>query len=138
MREQILANLNQAVSFHKEIKTLHTDSLPEAIINGCDLAIESGIPTAINNLIGHINSVERKELYPQVKSIQEGIEFFSNPDLDKSIDKAINDTTMVGFDGSTTPIPSKRIIEGIAFAINTSVDSLRNPLMLARLTQSQG
>lgn len=125
MREQILNYLNCAVRLYEEINLFHSGKLPQNILDGSKQTIEMEIPKHINNFIEIINIVEGVPTYPKIATIQESIEIFKNPQLDKSIQNAIGSTNIVGIGGNQNNMSAKEILADSQDAVRNSVDLLQ-------------
>lgn len=129
MREQIFSYLNQAVKLYSEISLIHSGKLSPIILDGSKRTIEQDIPKQINNFISTINTVEQAKVYSEIKTIQEGIELFSNPQLETSIQNAIKNTNFL----TSNQKSPKETLEFLQDAVRRSVQLLKDQINIAKL-----
>lgn len=134
MREEILTNLKRAVGYYNEIALIHSAKLPKTILDGTRSTVEKDIPRHLNNFISIINMVEEKKAYPEISNIQTGIQVFSNSELDKSIEKALGNTNVVGI-GGNEDMSAKQILEYSEDAIRDCVQLLQLQIAAAKLSR---
>jgi hypothetical protein len=133
MREQILNYLNRAGELYNEINLLYSGKLPQNILDGSKHTVEMDIPRHLNNFITIINMVEQAQIYPKINTIQEGIDLFNNPQLDKSIQNAIDSANVVGIGGNQTDMPAKEILAYSQDAIRSGVELLHLQISAAKI-----
>lgn len=95
MREEVLDLLIKSRKTFNQIIDELSIALPENILQGSRNSVEVQIPKFANNFIHILNKVEQKKLYSENNNIDEAIEVFSNPDLDVSIEKTIQNTSII-------------------------------------------
>jgi hypothetical protein len=133
MREQILKLLMRAVELYKEITVVYRNRLPQNILDGSKHTIESDIPRHLNTFISVVNMVERVDKYPQIKNIEAAIEVFSISDLDKSIQKSMEDENIVGYGGDQAGMTAKDILEYSKDAVRSGIELLALQIAAAKL-----
>lgn len=136
MREQILNNLIKAKSNFEEIIENYSDILPKIITDGSRDSVSVEIPKFVNNFVFILNATEQKELYPTIKSIEEAIELFKNPDLDNSITKAIENKTITGISANGN-LAAKEILETAKFGIESGTELLSMQLISGKLSKGE-
>lgn len=133
MREKILNYLNNAVVFYNDINLLYGAKLPKNILDGTKNTVESDIPRHVNNIITIINMVEQGQAYPAIKTIQDAVDVFSNPQIENSIQNALSDKNVVGIGGNDTNMTAKEILEYSLDAVRSCVDLLQLQIAAAKL-----
>jgi hypothetical protein len=117
MREQILKTNVLVQVTYKDITEEYGTILPENILMGATASIDSDLPKFVNNFTTVLNSIEQEERYLENNTIDEAIELFNNnPDLDASIQKAINNTTYVAVSDKGN-LSAKEVLEACVFGI---------------------
>jgi len=123
MREEILNTLVQAKEAYATITNEYGNILPENILNNARTSIDSDIPRFANNFLNVLNNATKENLYSENNNIDEAIELFSNPDLDVSIQNAINSKTYLATDGART-FNAKQILEQCVYGVKSGADGL--------------
>ncbi|MCZ8167945.1 MAG: hypothetical protein ACK5RV_11820 [Flavobacterium sp.] len=134
MRKEILDNLTKAKANFEEIIGEYSDVLPKNITDGSRNTIDTEIPKFVNNFLYILNASEQKEVYSNVKSVDEAIELFKNEDLDATIEKAIENKTITGISEKGN-LAAKEILEASKFGIESGTQLLGMQLMGGKLSK---
>lgn len=134
MREEILKTIETAKTTYKEITKNYSLILPEIILKGSTASIEADIPRFVNNFTCTLNTIEQQNLYSETNTIDEAIELFNNPNLDLSIEKAVNNTTYVALSDKGN-LSAKEVLEACALGISSGTDTLILTLKAGELTR---
>ncbi|KRD58497.1 hypothetical protein ASE40_19410 [Flavobacterium sp. Root935] len=136
MREQILNSLTKAKSDFKNIIENYSDVLPKKITDGSQNSVDTEIPKFVNNFLYILNVSEQKNVYTDIKNIDEAIELFKNPDLDTIIQKAIENKTIIGTN-SKGNLAAKEILEASKFGIDSGAELLAMQLIAGKLSKQE-
>lgn len=136
MREEILNSITKGKSTFEEIIEKYSEVLPKNILDGSRNSVDVEIPKFINNFLSILNASEQKTLYPAVKNIDEAIELFKKPELDVSIENAIENKTFIGV-GIKGNLTAKEILEASKFGIDSGVQLLGMQLMGGKLSKGE-
>lgn len=134
MRKGTLNKIVKAKATFEELISDYTAVLPANIVDGGRNTIDIEIPKFVNNFLMTLNSVEQEKLYNEVKNIDEAIELFEKPELDISIEKAIENKTIVGV-GTKGTISAKEILEACVYGVNSGLQLLEMQLSMGKLIQ---
>ncbi|KLT69908.1 hypothetical protein [Flavobacterium sp. ABG] len=134
MRAEILKTLVQAKEMYATITNEYGNVLPENILNSAHATIDSNIPKFVNNFLHVLNDAVKQNIYSENNNIDEAIEVFSNPDLDVSIQSAINSKTYLATDGART-FNTTQILEQCVDGVHSGLVSLSSTLMAGRITK---
>ena len=136
MRKQILYNLTKAKANFEEIIGEYNEVLPKNIIDGSRDTINTEIPKFVNNFLYILNASEQKEVYSNVKNVDEAIGLFKNEDLDAIIEKAIENKTITGISEKGN-LGAKEILEASKFGIESGTQLLGMQLISGKLSKGK-
>jgi len=128
MREEILDIFIKSKESYNEILRDLRERLPENILKSCTENIEIEIPRFANNYIHFLNLAEKQQVYSENNNIDELIELFSRPEIQESIDKAMEDN-VIGFQTTGGNVTSKEALEGALYGIKAGYGQFQNVLM---------
>jgi len=136
MREEILNGITKGKSTYENIIENYSQTLPKNIIDGSKNSVDVEIPKFVNNFLYILNAAEQKNMYSDIKNIDEAIELFKNPELDDSIAKAIENKTIVGISNKGN-LAAKEILEASMFGIDSGLQLLEMQLMAGKLSKGE-
>lgn len=139
MRIEILNLLYKGKELHDELVAEYSGILPENIIDGGNRTVSEDIPNKTNAILTILNMVEGEERYLSIKSIEEAISLFENETIQESIDKAIENESLVGY----SPLKNQKlsvaeILDNAKFGIESGVQLISMQIMAGKLFKNGG
>lgn len=128
MREEILRLLEKGKELHEELITNYKETLPGNVIEVGNSIVEKELPGKINDILVILNADARMKKYMPVTRLQQAIELFRDPEMQKAIDKAIANKGLAGLSiCEDCFVTVQELLDDTKYEIQTLVNTLHIP-----------